>query len=111
MTADARSRRGRLNTVSLRLRVPSPAILVLAVDDVLLGVTVNAVFVAQSNRSLDALLTGRAQLARQLARAGVGPPDDREPGRGRRRTGPSGAAQRNGVRHRVPAGNAVKTSR
>ena len=33
---------------------------------------VNAVFVAQSNRSLDALLASRAQLARQLARAGAG---------------------------------------
>ena len=30
-------------------------------------------FAAQSNRNLDAVLSGRAQLARQLARAGVGP--------------------------------------
>ena len=40
---------------------------------ILTGVAVNAVFVAQSNRSLDALLDSRVQLARQLARAGVGP--------------------------------------
>ncbi len=39
---------------------------------ILTGVAVNAVFVAQSNRSLDALLDSRVQLARQLARAGAG---------------------------------------
>ena len=61
-----------LNTVSLRLRVTTAVIGVLAVTLVLTGVVVNAVFVAQSNRSLEALLTSRIQLARQLARAGVG---------------------------------------
>ena len=61
-----------LNTVSLRRRVTTAAILVLAVALLLTSVVVNAVFVAQSDRSLDALLTSRAQLARQLARAGTG---------------------------------------
>jgi signal transduction histidine kinase len=40
---------------------------------ILLSIAVNAIFIAQSNRSLDALLAGQAQLARQLARAGAGP--------------------------------------
>ncbi len=48
-------------------------IIVLAVMLILISVAVNAIFVAQSNRNLDALLDGRAQLARQLARSGVGP--------------------------------------
>ena len=64
---------GPLNTVSLRLRVTAAVIIVLALVLILLSVAVNAIFVAQSNRNLDALLTGRAQLARQLARSGVGP--------------------------------------
>ena len=63
----------QLNTVSLRLRVTTAVILVLAIMLVLLSVAVNAIFVAQSNRSLDALLESRVQLARQLARAGIGP--------------------------------------
>ena len=61
-----------LNTVSLRLRVTTAVIVVLAVMLGLTSVAVNAIFVAQSNRSLDALLDSRVQLARQLARAGVG---------------------------------------
>jgi two-component system, OmpR family, sensor kinase len=61
----------QLNTVSLRLRVTTAVIIVLGVMLLLLGVVVNAIFVAQSNRSLDALLDSRVQLARQLARAGV----------------------------------------
>jgi two-component system, OmpR family, sensor kinase len=40
---------------------------------ILLSIAVNAIFVAQSNRNLDALLAGQAQLARQLARSGAGP--------------------------------------
>jgi two-component system OmpR family sensor kinase len=40
---------------------------------ILLSIAINAIFIAQSNRNLDALLTGQAQLARQLARSGVGP--------------------------------------
>lgn len=63
----------RLNTVSLRLRVTAAVIAVLTVVLIALAVTVDTVFVAQSNRSLDALLTGRAQLGRQLARNGALP--------------------------------------
>jgi two-component system OmpR family sensor kinase len=62
-----------LNTVSLRLRVTLAAVAVLSAMMILLGVAVDAVFAAQSNRNLDAVLSGRAQLARQLARAGAGP--------------------------------------
>jgi signal transduction histidine kinase len=62
----------QLNTVSLRLRVTAAVIIVLAVMLLLLGVVVNAIFLVQSNRSLDALLDSRVQLARQLARAGMG---------------------------------------
>jgi two-component system, OmpR family, sensor kinase len=62
-----------LNTVSLRLRVIAAVMAVLAVILILLSIAVNAIFVAQSNRSLDTLLAGQAQLARQLARAGAGP--------------------------------------
>jgi two-component system, OmpR family, sensor kinase len=40
---------------------------------ILLSIAVSAIFIAQSNRNLNALLTGQAQLARQLARSGVGP--------------------------------------
>ena len=58
--------------MSLRLRVTTAVILVLAVMLGLTSVAVNAIFVAQSNQSLDALLDSRVQLARQLARAGVG---------------------------------------
>jgi two-component system OmpR family sensor kinase len=61
-----------LNTVSLRRRVTTAAILVLAVMLLLTSVVVHTIFVAQSDRSLDALLTSRAQLARQLARTGAG---------------------------------------
>jgi two-component system, OmpR family, sensor kinase len=70
--ADRAGSTAQLNTVSLRLRVTTAVIVVLSVMLLLLGVVVNAIFVAQSNRSLDALLDSRVQLARQLARAGVG---------------------------------------
>ena len=63
----------RLNTVSLRLRVMAAVMAVLAVILILLSIAVNAIFVAQSNRNLNTLLTGQAQLARQLARSGAGP--------------------------------------
>lgn len=63
----------RLDTVSLRLRVTAAVLAVLAVTLVLLSVTVSAVFAAQSNRTADALLANRSQLARQLASAGLGP--------------------------------------
>ena len=62
-----------LNTVSLRLRVTLAAVTVLSAMMILLGVAVDGVFAAQSNRNLDALLSGRTQFARQLARAGAGP--------------------------------------
>jgi two-component system, OmpR family, sensor kinase len=63
----------RLNTVSLRLRVIAAVMAVLAVILILLSIAISAIFIAQSNRNLDALLTGQAQLARQLARSGAGP--------------------------------------
>jgi two-component system, OmpR family, sensor kinase len=63
----------RLNTVSLRLRVTASVLAVLAVMLILLSIAINAIFIAQSNRNLDALLTGQALLARQLARSGAGP--------------------------------------
>ena len=65
--------KNRLSTVSLRLRVTAAVMIVLAVMLILLSIAVNAIFVAQSNRNLDALLAGQAQLARQLARSGAGP--------------------------------------
>ena len=69
----ATATKNRLNTVSLRLRVTAAVLAVLAVMLILLSIAINAIFIAQSNRNLDALLTGQAQLARQLARSGVGP--------------------------------------
>jgi signal transduction histidine kinase len=63
----------RLNTVSLRLRVIAAVMAVLAVILILLSIAVSAIFIAQSNRNLDALFSGQAQLARQLARSGAGP--------------------------------------
>jgi two-component system, OmpR family, sensor kinase len=62
-----------LNTVSLRLRVTAAVMIVLAVMLILLSIAVTAIFIAQSNRNLNALLAGQAQLARQLARSGAGP--------------------------------------
>ena len=59
-----------LNTVSLRLRVTAAVMIVLAVMLILLSIAVTAIFIAQSNRSLNALLAGQAQLARQLAGRG-----------------------------------------
>lgn len=49
------------------------AIAVLLVVLPVTGLTVKAVFDAQAERSLDSLLTGRAQLAQQLARQNVAP--------------------------------------
>ena len=72
-TPPATAPKNRLNTVSLRLRVTVAVLAVLAVMLILLSIAINAIFIAQSNRNLDALLTGQAQLARQLARSGVGP--------------------------------------
>jgi two-component system OmpR family sensor kinase len=63
----------RLRTASLRFRVTLTAIAVLLVVLPITGLTVKAVFDAQAERSLDSLLTGRAQLAQQLARQNVAP--------------------------------------
>ncbi|NIK60946.1 sensor histidine kinase [Kribbella shirazensis] len=62
-----------LRTASLRIRVTLTAIAVLLVVLPVTGLTVKAVFDAQAERSLDSLLTGRAQLAQQLARQNVAP--------------------------------------
>lgn len=62
-----------LATVSIRVRVIAAVMAVLAVVLVALSFSVSAVFVAQSNRNLDTLLSGRAQLGRQLARTGARP--------------------------------------
>lgn len=61
------------SAVSIRVRVIAAVMAVLAVVLLGLSFSVQSVFVAQSNRNLDALLSGRAQLARQLARSGVRP--------------------------------------
>ena len=58
---------------SLRTRVTLAVIGVLAVVLVALGIAIQAVFVSQSERSLESTLTSRVQLGRQLARAGAGP--------------------------------------
>ncbi|SER08835.1 sensor histidine kinase [Microlunatus flavus] len=76
MSAPAPAPRGAtrpLSTVSIRVRVIAAVMAVLAVVLLSSSVAVNAVFVSQSQRNLDTLLSGRAQLARQLARAGVRP--------------------------------------
>lgn len=62
-----------LRTGSLRLRLSAAVIVVLGLVLVLLGIAVDAAFSRQADANLDALLTGRAQLARQLARSGLGP--------------------------------------
>ncbi|MGI3786303.1 MAG: sensor histidine kinase [Janthinobacterium lividum] len=62
-----------LSSVSIRVRVIAAVMAVLAVVLLGLSVSVQSVFVTQSNGNLDALLSGRAQLARQLARSGVRP--------------------------------------
>lgn len=65
--------RTRWATASLRLRLTASVLAVLTVVLLLLGIVVDAAFAAQSERNLDTLLSGRTQLARQLARSGVGP--------------------------------------
>jgi len=62
-----------MRTVSLRRRVTFLVLVVLASALLVSGIAVDAVFGVQSDRSLSALLDGRAQLARQLARQGVLP--------------------------------------
>ena len=63
----------RLRTLSLRRRVTLTALAVLSGVLVVAGLVVNAVFDAQAERSLNALLDGRVQLAQQLARENVPP--------------------------------------
>jgi two-component system OmpR family sensor kinase len=60
-------------TTSLRRRVTLTALAVLGVVLLAAGIAVNAVFTAQAERSLNALLAGRVQLAKQLARQNVSP--------------------------------------
>lgn len=62
-----------MRTVSLRRRVTVLVLVVLASALVVSGIAVDTVFGVQSDRSLTALLDGRTQLARQLAREGVAP--------------------------------------
>ncbi|MEV6285148.1 HAMP domain-containing sensor histidine kinase [Kribbella sp. NPDC051770] len=62
-----------LRTASLRRRVTWLALLVLVVVLPVTGLVVNRVFDAQAERNLDALLSGRTQLAQQLARQNVAP--------------------------------------
>jgi signal transduction histidine kinase len=62
-----------LRTGSVRRRITVGVIAVLSIVLIVLSVAINAVYTAQSERNLDVLLTGRSQLARQLARSGAGP--------------------------------------
>ncbi|MGC4937454.1 histidine kinase dimerization/phospho-acceptor domain-containing protein [Kribbella sp. DT2] len=62
-----------MRTASLRRRVTWLALLVLVVVLPVTGLVVKQVFDAQAERNLDALLTGRTQLAQQLARQNVAP--------------------------------------
>lgn len=62
-----------MKTVSLRRRVTVLVLVVLASALLVSGIAVDAVFGVQSDRNLNALLDGRVQLARQLARQGVVP--------------------------------------
>ncbi len=62
-----------LGTVSIRVRVIAAVMVVLALVLLVLSFSVQAVFDAQTDRDVDALLSGRTQLARQLARSGVRP--------------------------------------
>jgi len=64
---------GGLRTVSLRRRVTLTALAVLVVILPITGFTVKAVFDAQAERNLNTLLSGRAQLAQQLAKQNVAP--------------------------------------
>jgi two-component system, OmpR family, sensor kinase len=60
-------------TGSLRRRVTLTALGVLGVVLVAAGLAVHAVFTAQAERGLNALLAGRVQLGKQLARQNVAP--------------------------------------
>lgn len=67
------SRDAGLNATSLRRRVTMTALVVLLIVLPITGLAVKAVFDAQAERNLSTLLTGRAQLAQQLARQNVAP--------------------------------------
>ncbi len=71
--SSARAPRPGLNTVSLRVRLTIMTIVVLGIVLLAVGIVVDTVYARQSEQNLDTLLTGRVQLARQLARSGVGP--------------------------------------
>lgn len=62
-----------MNTVSLRRRVTLTALVVLLIVLPITGLAVKAIFDRQAERNLNTLLTGRAQLAQQLARQNVAP--------------------------------------
>lgn len=62
-----------LRTGSVRRRITVGVIIILSIMLTLLSVAVNSIYAAQSERNLDALLSGRSELARQLARSGTGP--------------------------------------
>ncbi len=62
-----------VRTRSLRRRVTLTALGVLGVVLIVAGLAVHAVFTAQAERGLNALLAGRVQLAKQLARQNVAP--------------------------------------
>ncbi|MFX4272947.1 sensor histidine kinase [Propionibacteriaceae bacterium Y1685] len=63
----------RLPTRSVRLRATISVLAVVLGVLAGLALVVDTVVAAQSERNLDALLTGRIQLAQQLAKSGVGP--------------------------------------
>ncbi|MET9002917.1 HAMP domain-containing sensor histidine kinase [Amycolatopsis sp. NPDC004169] len=62
-----------LRTASLRRRVTVTVLVVLAVVLVAVGFVVDAVFRAQAERDVNAVLTTRVQLAQQLAKQNVSP--------------------------------------
>ncbi|MEV4142750.1 HAMP domain-containing sensor histidine kinase [Amycolatopsis sp. NPDC049691] len=64
-----------LRTASLRRRVTVTVLVVLAVVLVAVGLVVDAVFRAQAERDVNAVLTARVQLAQQLAKQNVAPPN------------------------------------
>lgn len=64
-----------LRTASLRRRVTVTVLVVLAVVLVAVGLVVDAVFRAQAERDVNTVLTTRVQLAQQLAKQNVSPPN------------------------------------
>ncbi|ADJ45367.1 two-component system histidine kinase [Amycolatopsis mediterranei S699] len=64
-----------LRTASLRRRVTVTVLVVLAVVLVAVGLVVDAAFRAQAERDVNTVLTTRVQLAQQLAKQNVSPPN------------------------------------